>query len=594
MRLSDITVEVRDKQLNRLGLIRPEELDLTLQDAFNNVGTWNIAMAVEHPLAAALRTPGAGIVVTGPDDVLMSGPVTKAENSATADDPAGALTVEGVSDSCLLADVLAYPDPAQGDPTKQAKVNDQRTGPIESLMHAFVAANIGPSAPAARRPHGTLLSKVVMGTNRERGMSTSKSARFRVLGNLLSELATGSGLGFRMVQRGSTIAFETYTVADRTKQIRLDIYNSTLAGHKVAVSPPGATLVLVAGQNEGVKRRFVTRTNADAQAAEIEWGRHIEVFKDQRNTDVVAELERAGDEVLADEGFSTLAVQVVPMEDSAMPYGTAWRQGDAVTVVVEGQELSSTVTGFVIKSDATGFRVGAVIGAATGFDPDAVLARRVTGVETRVSQLEATGTPLNGFHLLTEADDEVSQIPPDGFDAGVTLTRITRDDSANWALPEGLAGYVMTVGDGGDDSYQTFATTAPDGNPEFYVDSGTGVHGWSVWRKLVTVGAYNAADFDTLSQVQQDWGTKSITIAPTASQWTAAVTFAKPFPVPPVVVPAISNANTAVYYRSLQCRAVDITTTGCTLLVYHPAGTVLASGSVVFAVQYHAVGAASH
>jgi hypothetical protein len=40
VRLEDITVEVRDKNLVRRGIIRPEELDLELTDNFNNLGSW--------------------------------------------------------------------------------------------------------------------------------------------------------------------------------------------------------------------------------------------------------------------------------------------------------------------------------------------------------------------------------------------------------------------------------------------------------------------------------------------------------------------------------------------------------------------------
>src|ERR1044072_9035214 len=103
MRLSDLTVEVRDKSLARVGAIRPEELILELADEFNNVGTWKLTLAIEHPLASVLRTPGAGIIVTGPTDVLMSGPMTKSEYASTPEDPGGSTVFEGVSDTCILA-----------------------------------------------------------------------------------------------------------------------------------------------------------------------------------------------------------------------------------------------------------------------------------------------------------------------------------------------------------------------------------------------------------------------------------------------------------------------------------------------------------
>jgi hypothetical protein len=65
VRLQDITVEVRDKALARRGIIRPEELVLELTDNFNNLGSWKLSLASEHPLCDTLRTPGSGIIVTG-------------------------------------------------------------------------------------------------------------------------------------------------------------------------------------------------------------------------------------------------------------------------------------------------------------------------------------------------------------------------------------------------------------------------------------------------------------------------------------------------------------------------------------------------
>jgi hypothetical protein len=227
-----------------------------------------------------------------------------------------------------------------------------------------------------------------MGPNLARGPVVAKSARFPVLGTLLAELAIVANLGFRVVQRGDRLVFETYAVTDRTAEVRLDVYNNTLAGHRVAISPPGATRVIVAGQGDLEDRTFLHLSTAQALAAEAQWGRRIERFVDQRNTDDRAELTQAGMEVLTDEGFTSLAVQAVPMEDTAMDFGTHWNVGDRVAVVVDGQELASTVTGYVLKTDSEGFRLGALIGDPVGFDPNAAVNKRLQRTENRVSALE--------------------------------------------------------------------------------------------------------------------------------------------------------------------------------------------------------------
>ncbi|WIM95765.1 hypothetical protein ACTOB_007895 [Actinoplanes oblitus] len=405
MRLDDLTVEVRNRTLDRVGQIRPEDLDLAAEVNHNNVGAWTLRLPVEHPLAGLLRTPGAGIIVTGKTDVLFSGPVTESQSEATAADPVGTLQIHGVTDSVLLLDSLAYADPATYDPNRPfpfsvGAVEDKRTGPVETLLHAFVSANIGPAAPALRR-QGTFLERLTMGANAARGPTTTKSARYDQLGKLLTELAVPAGLGFRIVQRGTGLVFETYAVRDRTDVVRLDIANSTLAGHKVIVGPPGATRVLVQGKDlvDDAKvtiRNFVVSTTPTSLAAEAEWGRRIETFKDNSSRETHAELDQAGLEELAREGFTSLAVQAVPMDDSSMPYGPAWQMGDKVAVVVEGQELSSTVTGYVLKAGADGVRLGALVGDPTGFNRIRATAARIATVESRVSALERTTAATAG------------------------------------------------------------------------------------------------------------------------------------------------------------------------------------------------------
>ncbi|WJN63352.1 Hub-like baseplate protein [Streptomyces phage phiScoe55] len=401
MKLRDLTVEVRDKTLKRVGAIRPEELVLELEDQFNNVGTWKLTLAVEHPLTTALRTPGSGVVITGPTDILMSGPTSKHEFAATPEDPGGSVVFEGISDTCVLSDYLAFPQPSNINPTTQTLSHDIRTGNAETLLHAYVNANIGPSAPSGRRKTG-----LTMGANLGRGTVMTKKARFPVLGNLLTEIAVVDGLGFRVVQRDTNLVFETYQITNRASTIRLDVMNGTLAGQRVAISPPAATHVIVAGQGEQVDRTFRDVTTVESLAAEAEWGRRIEVFQDQRDQSEDAELDQSGLETLAEKGFTAVAVQAVPMEDTSMTFGIDWGLGDVVSVVVDTQELVSTVTGMILKATDEGFKIGVELGDATGFNAEAAYSQRVTNTESRLSQLERNSSGSGGV----STDDQIMRI----------------------------------------------------------------------------------------------------------------------------------------------------------------------------------------
>lgn len=395
MQITDLVVEVRDKQLARRGLIRPEDMSLAVEDVFNGVGQWKVVLPIEHPLVDELRTPGAGIIITGPTDVLLSGPCIKNEFASTPEDPGGSIAFEGISDSHLLADHVALPDPSNTNPTTQTLSHDVRTGPPETLMHAYVNANIGPSAPADRR-----VTHLTMGPNGARGTATKKSARFPVLGELLGELAGPPKLGFRIVQRDDVLRFETFEVADRTAYIRLGIENSTLSGSRVAITAPTATRVIVAGQGEMVDRTFRMVTTEQSLAAESEWGRRIERYKDQRQTDDDDELDDAGLEVLEDEGFTAVAAQVVPIDDTDQEMGRDWGLGDRVTVIVNDQELTSIVTGLIVKADSDGLRYGAVLGDPTGFSRQAAVDKKAADLAARLGALERNETAAPAMDAL--------------------------------------------------------------------------------------------------------------------------------------------------------------------------------------------------
>lgn len=501
MRASDLTVEVRDKDLSRVGLILPQDLDFTLNDQHNNVGTWMLRLSVEHPLTSVLRQPGNGIIVTGASDVLCSGPTVRPEFASSAADPDGMVTFSGVTDTVVLADALAWPQPTNPNPETQTLAHDVRTGPAETVMHAYVNANIGPAATTPRRK-----DRLVLGPNLGRGPNVKKSARFPTLGGLLTELAVLANLGFRVVQRDNMLVFETFEVEDLTDEIRLDVYNNTLAGQKVATSAPGATRAIVAGQGDLVERQFVAVDSPESIAAEQEWGRRIERFVDQRQTDDLSELRQAGEKLMATEGFTAVSVQVIPMEDSSMRYGIDWSMGDKVTVVVEGQELVSTVTGYALRANKDGFRIGALLGDPDGFNAEAALNSRVQNTESRVSALERnTGTgasehvhdfPVTSVNNRTGA---VTGLAEASHSHTFPVTSVNGRTGAVTSLAEASHGHSDLIGNDAD--FNTSATFAdpPSSFPRKvsvrYVSTAAGSpEGAGTWT-LMTVNRSNTVAF---------------------------------------------------------------------------------------------------
>lgn len=395
------TVEVRDKTLARIGQILPVDLNLSINELFNNVGTWTLVLANGHPMVPVLRTPGAGIIVTRTDtgNVLMSGPVVSPTLDVSAATPAGTVTISGVTDSVILSDRLAYPQPSNDNAATQTAANDTRTGVAEDLMHAYVTANVGPTAPASR-----IDGRIAMGTNAHRGDSLTKAPRFQVLGALLDEIGsvanyptgTGRQLGFRMVQVGAAVQFQTYATNDQSAAVRFDVDNGTLASSKVATAAPNVTRTIVGGQGDGTARTIVEVSGSVAWAAEAAWGRRIETFIDQRQTSDPAQLTAAGNDALASGGLSQFAMQITPADDAAWVYGIDYSMGDYVTVVVRAggtdplgaTELSTMVTGYVLKADSSGTRFGAQLGQPAG--------DQLASFTSRLSNLETSGTGASG------------------------------------------------------------------------------------------------------------------------------------------------------------------------------------------------------
>lgn len=404
--INDLTVEVRNSNLNRVGVITPKYLDFKAQTVHNGVGQWELTLPASHPMASVLATPGSGIVVSLYGATKFSGPTTQPARSTDRENPDGSYTFTGVTDDVLLADALAYPQPSNSNPVTQTTAYDIRSGNAETVMRDFVSANIGPTAPAGRKT-GFRNYIELDPTNLGRGTAIVKSARFDNLGALLGEIATVANLGFQIVQRGSMLRFEVLTITDRSASVRLNVQNGNISRETLVVSPPEVTRVVVAGQGEGVARQFVERTTTDSTAAEAAWGRRIEVFKDQRNTDNTTELQQAGDKLLLDAGFTATAVKAIPADAINMMYGKDWEIGDTVGLVTFGQETKAVVTAAVILVNKETVSVGASIGDVTGFDASNAQAKRVEDTARRVDALEKS-TPKNAFGIVDLSDVAVA------------------------------------------------------------------------------------------------------------------------------------------------------------------------------------------
>lgn len=386
MRVDELTIEVRNGSLARVGQILPSDMvgfEAVLR--FNNVGAWKITLPSNHVMADALRAPGAGIIVTSEIGVILSGPTVAAKQTKTAADPIGVWEISGSDDSIILGERLAYPDPASAADAQTVDY-DERTGPAETVIKAYVSANIGPSAPVARK-----ISNLTIETDLGRGETVTGQARFDTLGPFIESLASTSGLGFTVEQNGSDLEFQIFAPTDRSAEIRMDVDNARLEKSEYTYTQPSVTRVVVAGPGNGTAREFLERTSTDSLAAETDWARRIEVFKDARGNSDADALALAGDELLTDGGYTVEAISVSPNDNQTMAYGIDWGLGDKVTVVVGDSEIVQIVTEVALVISTDGVKIGATVGnvkAAARQDVSARNTQQSQNQETRISNLE--------------------------------------------------------------------------------------------------------------------------------------------------------------------------------------------------------------
>lgn len=363
MQITDLTVEVRDSNLARVGQITPADLvGAKFVQRFNAVGTWEVSLRGDSSLASLLRAAGAGIIVTGPSGTVFSGPTTAATLRQTTDDPIGVWVISGVDDSVILYERLAYPTPSVSDVTLQGDY-DVRTGTCSTVLYSYVNDNIGTTASTARK-----ISTLTMAADTAIGGTVSYSARFDTLQTLCYKLAWASGLGFKVVQVGSGLVFSVFQPTDRTASVRLDIYNNRLDSSDYGYTAPGVTRAIVAGDGTGANRVFVEVTTTASTAAESVWNRRIERFVDNRSTSDTTELTVAGQAELAEQGLTVTGLSVSPRDMDSMLYLRDWNLGDSVSVVVGSDTVQQVVQEVGIGIAEDGVRIIATIGFPKGLE----------------------------------------------------------------------------------------------------------------------------------------------------------------------------------------------------------------------------------
>jgi len=325
-------IYVRDKDLNRVGEL-DDYSEAKLSPVYNDVGSWSLTLSRKSVNAANLTTPGAGIIVTrddeGPEQVVFSGPALSREHRC--DVSTNHVTVSGSTDDVWLLSRLACPSPAQSTPPYDAQATDVRTGVASTVIRQYVNVNLGPGATSARRKANlTLLGDPVIGA------SVRGEARWDAdLLAFIQPLATTGGIGFRIVQSGAGLLFETFAPADRSGEIKFSRDLGNLAGFTYSSRAPTANYVYVGASGTGTTRIVKEFQDSGSVAT---WERWEGPLVNQGSTSDTTQITQAATEAL-EQGQEQATLSITPIETVNMRYGLDYFLGDTVTV-----QLEDTVT----------------------------------------------------------------------------------------------------------------------------------------------------------------------------------------------------------------------------------------------------------
>ncbi|AWY04854.1 minor tail protein [Microbacterium phage Floof] len=549
---SDLVVEVRDVNLARQAQLTDADLSgLIIATRQNDVGSWQLTLPdtvldeasgkwVKHAAAQHLRKEGAGIIVTAPGpgatfETLISGPMTSATYVADENDLTGTWTFTGVSDLVLLADAVAFPQPSNANPSTQAVAYDKRTGNAEDLIRQYVAYNVASSPNGSWAPAGRLTGfrnrLTLRGTSEGRGPTLTKSARFDNLLELCQGIAFQGNLNFDIVQVGTALELVITTPTDRTKTIRMDMANQLLKSVTYGYGAPTTTLAVVAGKGEGTARRVLSRTSSDATSSEQRWGRRVERFIDQRQSDEDTELVQKGDEEVLAGAASATGLQASPTDSDAMLYLRDWRTGDRISVVIEGQEVAAKVTEAAISVEGSAVIFVATLGDPGAFDVDAASDRRANATNSRVSALERIAeVPVSSAPAWDQLTGKPTTFPttwdsvaskPSTFPASPQLTGTREADALPSDWPQGLSA-TFTTPTGWPTQYGVVFTMRHSDvrTAQLITEKTTG----RMWSRAATDGS-TWGDFHTVLQDSVAWTEltgKPTTFAPSAHNHSAA------------------------------------------------------------------------
>jgi hypothetical protein len=372
-------IYVRDQYFNRVAEIDDFQ-SLEIKPTFNLVGAWQMVLPTDCPAAYELVKPQAGIIVVRNGVTLFSGPSNQRQRKWTMDDDS--LTISGYDDMIFLQNHLSYPTPL-GPPFPNDY--DIRTGAAETIMKAYINANIGSSASSFRK------MPVTTDADQGRGKSVTGRGRFQTLLDLCGSIALqGGDLGFKMIQVGNGLQFQVYQPADKTASVIFSPLLGNLLDFNYTESNPSANVVIAGGTGTGANRAFSWKDDSPSIA---NYGRY-ELFIDKRDTSDPTELANAVNEELSNSA-SQYNLEITPIDTDSIQFARDYNLGDKVTIVLpqpngaDSEIIQDVVRQVTINITPDGELITPTIGSADSLSRSTVgVFKQMKKMDKRITNLE--------------------------------------------------------------------------------------------------------------------------------------------------------------------------------------------------------------
>ncbi len=381
---SPLRCTIYDKDLVRTAWVE-DFVEHHVKPSHLGLGTATLIVPTDYRKLPQLAADGARALVElerdGRTEKVMSGKIRGLEAEGNSRTGLTTFTIE--DDKRLFYNLLGYPSPATWQPDSsgvitQSTKTDDRTGPAETVVKAYLSANLA-------RWAGRGLP-ITIAPDLGRGSTINGSVRMQSLAEKLFPLLEAAGVGFTVLQGPAGLIVDAY--ATQLFPIDLSEDGGTVDSWKVTKTPYVATAAVVGGPNTGTTREF--RYTLDA----VREGRFrdiIETLVDASDQTIAAKILQKATDQLATDG-DKWGVELTLTESSVFRYGLGGvHVGDGVAVdfPVDLPKITSPIGEADLSfTREDGYQAKFTVGKADG-DADAVTADILAQLVSTVHELRA-------------------------------------------------------------------------------------------------------------------------------------------------------------------------------------------------------------